>query len=460
MNVIKTILVWILCYFSVHTISAQQTYNLNGCVKYALENNHNLKKSQLDQEKSMEARREIMGSLLPQINGSGNMNYNLKKANFIMPNFINEMLPANAQDPTAPKYMTIEMGTNYSAALAASLNQQIINFSLFNALEISKTAEKLADLGIESIEEDIIAQTANLYYAIQSTIYAAQQFDESIGLIDKMLQSLEVSYENGLIKKVDVDRVKITKVNMMTQQSAISNAVEVQKNLMKLQMGLDMDYELSIEEIDLSFFENKAEQTLAYSFERNQILPYRLLQEQHNIGQLQLKSVQYESLPTLSLGLNYQHNFVSDEFFRGETYYNYPASMVGLNVRVPLFAGLSRSAKLKGTKLELQKIEEDKSILDQSLTMAYKNAMLKLKDSKATIDAQRENRTMAEEVYKISESNYLQGLASMSDVLNSNSSLVQSQISYADALNKYMQAYIELRKANGTIRVLIDNKQF
>lgn len=102
------------------------------------------------------------------------MNYNLKKANFIMPNFINAMLPANAQDPNAPKYMTIEMGTDYSASLAAALNQQIVNFSLFNALEISKTAEKLAELGVESVEEDIIAQTANLYFAVQSTIYAAQ----------------------------------------------------------------------------------------------------------------------------------------------------------------------------------------------------------------------------------------------------------------------------------------------
>lgn len=225
-------------------------------------------------------------------------------------------------------------------------------------------------------------------------------------------------------------------------------------------MDLAIDGELLIEPIDLAVFENKTEQKINLAFDKNQILPFRLLQEQHKIGQLQVKSVQYEALPTLSLGLNYQHNFVSDEFFRGETYYNYPASMVGLNIRVPIFSGLSRSAKLKGAKLELQKIEEDKKALDQSLTMAYQNALLNLEDSKKTIDAQQENKKLAKEVYEISASNYQQGLASMSDVLNSNSSLVQSQINYADALNKYMQAYIELKKANGTIRDLIDNEQF
>lgn len=48
-------------------------------------------------------------------------------------------------------------------------------------------------------------------------------------MIDQMIKALEAGYQNGLIKKVDVDRVKITKVNMVTQQSAIANAVEVQK---------------------------------------------------------------------------------------------------------------------------------------------------------------------------------------------------------------------------------------
>jgi outer membrane protein len=95
-------------------------------------------------------------------------------------------------------------------------------------------------------------------------------------------------------------------------------------------------------------------------------------------------------------------------------------------------------------------------MLNQSLTMAYKNALLKLEDSRRTIEVQRENMKLAGEVYTISESNYMQGLASMSDVLNSNSSLIQSQVTYADALNNYMKAYIELRKANGSVKDLVE----
>lgn len=62
---------------------------------------------------------------------------------------------------------------------------------------------------------------------------------------------------------------------------------------------------------------------------------------------------------------------------------------------------------------------------------------------------------LAEEVYRITERNYSQGIASMSDVLNSNSSLVQAQMSYADALNNFMKSYVELLKASGTLRELV-----
>lgn len=436
-------------------VEAQEIFNLQRCIGYALENNSNLKKSKLELEKSFESHREIMGSLLPQISGSGSLNYNLKKAQFVMPNFVNDMLPPNMQDPNASKYMTIEMGTNYSAGVGATLNQQILNFTLFSTLEIAKTAESMATLGIESKEEEVIAQTASIFYAVQSTAYAAEQFKQSIKLIDRMLVTMESNYQNGLVKKVDLDRLKVNRVNLSTQQSAIENAIDIQKNLLKLQMGMDINQPIEIEEIDLAVFEQKVEMPQLQGFELTQLIPFQLIQQQHKIGYLQVKSVKSELLPSLMLGVNYQYNLLGDKLFGSDDSYSYPTSVVGLNLRIPIFAGMSKNAKLKGAQIELMKLREDEQSVGQSLTMAYQNALLKLRDSRQTIDAQRQNMELAAEVFRITEENYQQGLASMSDVLNANSSLIQSQISYADALSKHMTAYIELRKANGTIKKLV-----
>ncbi len=454
---LNLLIVLALCALITTGMEAQETYNLQRCVKLALENNNTLHKSKLDLEKSLESRRELLGSLLPQVNGSGSFSYNVKKSKFVMPNFINDMLPANMQDPNAAKYMTIEMGTNFSAGLGATLNQQLLNFTLFNTLEIAKTGEALAKLGVEAKEEDVVMQTANLYYAVQSTTYAAQQLEQSVNLLDKMLVTMETNYQNGLVKKLDVDRMKVNRVNVATQQRAIQSAIEVQKNLLKLQMGMDMSQPLSVETLNLTFFEINAETPLLHDFTLNQLTPYQLMQQQQRIGDLQVKSVKSELLPSLSLAANYQYNLLGDKLLNSTDNYTYPSSVIGINLRIPIFAGLSKDAKLKGANLELKKLNEDGKSISQSLTMAYQNALLKLNDSKRTIEAQRKNKELADEVFRITEENFRLGLASLSDVLNANASLIQSQISYADALSKYMTAYIELRKANGTIKELASN---
>ncbi|MGB4534629.1 MAG: TolC family protein, partial [Tenuifilaceae bacterium] len=271
-------------------LSAQSVYTLQQCLEYAVENNRNLKKSQYDREKAAYARQEVLGTLLPQINGTANLNDNLKKAKFIMPNFMNSMLPPPAQDPNAPKYMTIEMGTNFNANVGVSLSQQLLNFSLFNMLDIAKTAEKMAELSIESGEEDVIYQTANLFYAIQSTEYAVDGIEKSIELVRKMLATMEVNYANGLVKKIDVDRLRVNLVNLTTQKNVVRNAADIQKNLLKLQMGFDMESPIAIEPIRTEQLVDSTTHDDLMPFAPENLTPYRLLMERMNMVKLQKKS--------------------------------------------------------------------------------------------------------------------------------------------------------------------------
>jgi outer membrane protein len=458
MKTIKKALLFLLV-FSITSVQAQETLNLQACLNQALQNNHNLKKSRFDREKSEQAKKEVIGALLPQVSGSANLTDNLKKTKFIMPNFLKEFLPASMLGGYTVDYMEIEMGLNYSTGVGLALNQQILNMSLFNAVKIAETAKNLATLGVESKEEDIISQTANIYYAIQVTEYAVTQFDKSLELIQDMLETMETSYANGIIKKVDLDRLKVTKTNIETQKSAIISAAEVQKNLLKLQMGLDMNQQIETEPINLQFFENQSGKEERFDFDINLQTPYKLLVQQMNIGDLQKKSAVYESLPVITFTMNYNYNLYNNDFaLKGSSYFKYPNSMAMINMKIPIFSGLSRTAKFKQAEIEQKKILEDAAVLQQSLNMAYLNASLKLDDSRKTIQSQKENMNLAQEVYNVTKGNFEQGIASMSDVLNANSSLIQAQVNYADALNNYMKAYIDLRKTNGTIRGLLEKQ--
>lgn len=436
---------------------AQEGYTLQQCLGYAVEHNSNVKKSALDREKAERARQEVLGALLPQISGSAGLNDNLKKAKFIMPNFMNNFLPEKMRDPNASEYMTIEMGTKYSANAGLALNQQLLNMSLFNTLDIAKVSKQMAELGALSTEEDVIAQTATLYYGVQVTQYAASQMLRSVELVEQMLRMMEVNYASGLVKKVDVDRLRVNLTNLKTQQSAIESGLEVQKNLLKLQMGFEVTEPIAVPALDLSLM---AQQEIAAvgspTFDPIRHIAYRQLQQRERMAELQERAKKYEYLPTLSLALNLQYNHMSDQLFGGATNYGYPTAMVGVSLRMPIFSGGSRLAKVRESHLDLLKAQEDLHALDQSLRMANLNASLKLRDTRRTIALQRDNQALAEQVLDLAQKNYSLGVASLSDVLNASQSLVQAQMSYASALGDYMKAFIDLKKSRGEIRDLME----
>ena len=436
---------------------AQESYTLQQCLGYAVEHNSNVKKSALDREKAERARQEVLGALLPQISGSAGLNDNLKKAKFIMPNFMNNFLPEKMRDPNASEYMTIEMGTKYSANAGLALNQQLLNMSLFNTLDIAKVSRQMAELGALSTEEDVIAQTATLYYGVQVTQYAASQMLRSVELVEQMLRMMEVNYASGLVKKVDVDRLRVNLTNLKTQQSAIESGLVVQKNLLKLQMGFEVTEPIAVPALDLSLM---AQQEIAAvgspTFDPIRHIAYRQLQQRERMAELQERAKKYEYLPTLSLALNLQYNHMSDQLFGGATNYGYPTAMVGVSLRMPIFSGGSRLAKVRESHLDLLKAQEDLHALDQSLRMANLNASLKLRDTRRTIALQRDNQALAEQVLDLAQKNYSLGVASLSDVLNASQSLVQAQMSYASALGDYMKAFIDLKKSRGEIRDLME----
>jgi len=224
-------------------------------------------------------------------------------------------------------------------------------------------------------------------------------------------------------------------------------------------MGFDMESPIAIEPIRTEQLVDSTTHDDLMPFAPENLTPYRLLMERMNMVKLQKKSAVFENMPTLSLMFNYQYSGMSDEFFRGETNYWYPTSLVGLNLRVPIFSGFSRRAKINQNSIEISKAQEDAQILGQSLNMAYLNARMKLTDALGTIELQADNQELAREVFNVAEKNYELGLSSMADILNASQSLVQAQLSYANALNDYMKACVELKKTTGSIRSLLNDNQ-
>lgn len=424
--------------------------SLKKCLDYAVENNIALQKDRIGLEEAAQSKREVVGALLPQLNASGAMTYNFQKTAIAMPNFVNSMMPEQMRDPNAPKYMTVTMGMDLSANWGVALTQQLVNFSLFTAASIADRAAEMSEMGLEADTNDVLAQTATLYYNAQILEYSMSLFDESLALMDRMVGMMETNQDNGLVRKVDADRVRVTKMNLETEKTSMLQALDVQKNLLKLQMGFPMTDEISIEALDIDNIESMLFLERLREFNVEEQLPFKMLKKQQTMLNLQRRSAVSEILPALTLSANYSQNYMGDHFY-GETYHHFPVSMASLNLRIPIFTGMSKSAKIKKASLEIEKSLRDEKMLVQSLTMGYNNASMAMIQNRNTIDAQKRNKDLAQDVLDVTENNYNEGIASLSDLLNASSSLIQAQMNYVNALSNCVKAYIDLKKADGTI---------
>lgn len=431
----------------------QTTFTLKQCLDYADENNRKLQKDKLGLETSRLERKELVGSLLPQVSASGGITYNIEKTTFAMPNFMNSMLPPAMQDPNAPCYMTVTMGMDYAANWGAALSQQILNFSLFNALAIVKSTNEMTELNVEESRSDMIAQTASLYYNIQILEYALTQFDATLEIMDSLLTIMEVNEEVGMVRQVDVGRVTVQKFNLETERTSIKQALEIQKNLLKLQMGFPISDSIQLTELDTGSIEEQLH-SIRYSFFNLSDLPaYRIMEQQNTLAELNLRGAKSQNLPVITLTANWSMNYMGDDF-SGETFNRFPMSMVSLNMRLPLFAGMSGNARIRKAKVEIMKSHQDRQQMEQALAMGYSNARIQLDKNLQTIESQRKNMDLAREVFEITRSNYSEGISSLSDLLNTSASLIQAQMNYVNALNNCMKAYIDLKRADGTINEL------
>jgi len=450
---IKKLILFFLCLVPL-TVQAQEVFDISRCLRYAIDNNQTLQKDRLSLKSAALSKKEIVGAWLPQLSASGNFTYNIQKTTVAMPNFMNSMMPESMRDPNASKYMKVEMGMDFAPNFGASLAQQVVNFSLLNAVKIAETAQQMAETGLTLSMTDVVLQTSTLYYSIQVLEYAISRFDEVISLMDRTIGIMKANKDEGLVRDVDLKRITVARTNLQSESGSIASALDVQKRLLKLQMGFPMEEELTVSPINEAEIVRMVYANDDRMFDLSLLPAYRMLKNQQNMLGLQYKTAVSANLPTIVLIGNASMNYMWD-VNSPESHSHFPMSLVSLGLKMPIFTGGSNSAKVKKAKVELMKSECDEKALSEALTMSYLNSKMQLEQQLLIVEAQVSNKSVAKEVYDVTEANFSEGISSLTDVLNASTSLVQAEVNFSTALNNCIKSYLELRRAEGTLLELI-----
>lgn len=442
----KRIILIFLCSIGLSANAQVKTLTLKDALVYALENKADAKKARLQVENSEYKIQEVRSRALPQISANGNLTHNP---------IIQTTVIDGAGFGQPGTTIQAAFGQKWTSNAGVSLTQTIFDQSVFTGLRAARSTREFYQINDQLTEEQVIERVANNYYSVYVQRERLVLLDSNYVNTTKVRDIVKGQFDNGLAKKIDLDRIVVKMSNIDTERQQVKNQITLQENALKFYMGMPIE---TVIEIPKEEFEVVPAALTEVPNTENRT-EYLLLKKQEELLVYNKKAVEAGYYPTLSLtaGYNYIGQGPQMPWFAkpSDGVYWSDYSAIGLNLHVPIFTGFGTRAKVRQADVEIRSLQEDMKDTKLSLDLDYRNAMADIDNNLVTIKNQKENMQLASEILSNTKNNYLQGLASLTDLLDAENAQLEAQNNYTRAVLNYKIAEVALIKSKGELKTLI-----
>lgn len=424
-------------------VKAQDVLTLEECLRLGIENNLSLESSRNEIRKGEHTLSENRAKLLPQINAVAGFNDNFNP-------------PVSVTDGSAygnPYNVTKTL--QYNASAGIQLQMPLYNQTVYTAVDIARTMNELNRLSYEKAREDLILQISKMYYLSQNTAEQIALIKENISRLNELSSITQAFYDNGMAMEVDVKRVNINLENQRVQYDNAQSMLTQQLNLLKYVIDYPADKEIALTPVD-------TENTTSVSFtglDNNQY-ELQLLQSKQKLAKQQRKMIGQGYIPSLSLTGSWMYSAYTDKaknwFHSGPSNHWYNSSGIGLTLRIPIFDGLDKRAKMKKAKIEIENAKLSYENALKNMQTQYLNATNELMNSQRNFRKQKDNYLLAEDVYQVTTDRYREGIASMTEVLQDEMRMSEAQNNYINAHYNYQVTNLSLLKLTRQLETLFN----
>lgn len=424
-------------------VKAQDVLTLEECLRLGIENNLSLGSSRNEIRKGEHTLSENRAKLLPQINAVAGFNDNFNP-------------PVSVTDGSAygnPYNVTKTL--QYNASAGIQLQMPLYNQTVYTAVDIARTMNELNRLSYEKAREDLILQISKMYYLSQNTAEQIALIKENISRLNELSSITQAFYDNGMAMEVDMKRVNINLENQRVQYDNAQSMLTQQLNLLKYVIDYPADKEIALTPVDT---ENTTSVSLT-GLDNNQY-ELQLLQSKQKLAEQQRKMIGQGYIPSLSLTGSWMYSAYTDKaknwFHSGPSNHWYNSSGIGLTLRIPIFDGLDKRAKMKKAKIEIENAKLSYENALKNMQTQYLNATNELMNSQRNFRKQKDNYLLAEDVYQVTTDRYREGIASMTEVLQDEMRMSEAQNNYINAHYNYQVTNLSLLKLTGQLETLFN----
>lgn len=422
---------------TIHALSAEDAIAL---VK---KNNISVKAAITNLAIQEQTNKEVTALALPNVKGTGaTTDY------FSIPV---TLVPGEFFGGTPGSYLPVQFQQKFIASAGVTLTQTLFDGSVFVGLRARTAALDYYKKAIDLTVEDLSVNVYKVYYQLLVSNTQIALEDSNITRAAKLLHDTRVMNENGFAEKLDVDKAAVQLTNLQTARQNTATTIINGYTSLKFLIGIPaQDSIILTTQFSEAALTGGVSIDTAYSYKNRN--DYQYLEIQKQLNDFDIKRYQAAYYPTLSLNGGYMKNAASntyDLYSKNGTWFT--SSYVGLSLNVPIFEGFAKNARLQKARLTARlttaQVENLKLNIGQEVAIARNNFINAIN----TMNAQKINMQTAESVYSQTKKKFESGLATNTDLSNSQNDLITAQANYVNALYTAVIAKVDFLKAIGRI---------
>ncbi|TAF31272.1 MAG: TolC family protein, partial [Cytophagales bacterium] len=191
---------------------AQQTnsnFDLNECLKYALEHSVTIKNSLLSQS-SAEARvQEIKSIGLPQANANINL-----ASNLLVPR---SFIPAEFSGGPPGTFQAVAFQPQYTGQAGVDVSQLVFDGAYFLGLKAASVFTKISEKTVVMDKITVVENVSKAYYTVLINQERLKLLQKNYSRMDSLYYQTKMLFQNGFAEKLDVSRLEVSLNNLKAE---------------------------------------------------------------------------------------------------------------------------------------------------------------------------------------------------------------------------------------------------
>jgi len=336
----------------------------------------------------------------------------------------------------------IEAG-DYSDLFAIGSRVPIISISATRILYSGGKIESLIDQAeankqislndLEKEKQEIIFKITEAYSQVLQTEGIKRVSTQAVKQMQAHLESSEALLKEGMIAPIDLNRIKSQLSNLEHNLIKAENGYKLTMYNLNSIMGIDLNTELILEN-NLSYepCEINLEQALVQARENRPAI----------MNIVQQRKIMEEMVDVAKSNKKPQVIFSAESGITGW--------QVAIVAEYSLFDGGVNKAKIEQAEIKLAQVDQSEKQVQQLIEFEVRSAYLNMREAEKLIKIAEEGIKNSQESFRIAQVKYNAGIATNTEVIDAQSTLIEAETNHLNALYDYNINRAALVKAMGT----------